>query len=357
LEEQEDKSQTANAEPRDEPFPVCWFEDEETGMPLRWHLLAGVLFDLRPIYWKRGGGIAASSSSSSSLPWRLRLHFNNYPSSQLLPLSGPDAMAAVRASYRHSLKQALCLCAPTASVGGGGGGGGARAAAALGISRDAHERLWESIRTGNYGLWRQVHDEGNLGNLFLVETAPSAGADRLDPDSTARTASGSSPTFLLPIRVLCNSRPPIQRRCSPVKAVRGSALDDSSIIGLRKGGGQGELAVLTTLGDLLASWLPDLFRAEIVAESDAVTAAPDAVDESAGIPAFGKRERLTVPAERASAANLSVRPRLPPTELEWRVSGLSNLPLKTPLLPLWTELSHPDHFLYISVVTAPPQAS
>lgn len=25
------------------PYPICWFEDEDTGKPLRWHLFAGVL--------------------------------------------------------------------------------------------------------------------------------------------------------------------------------------------------------------------------------------------------------------------------------------------------------------------------
>ena len=48
-------------------YPVCWFEDEDTKMAVRWHLFAGVLFDVK---------------SERSLPWKLILHFTNYPESQ-----------------------------------------------------------------------------------------------------------------------------------------------------------------------------------------------------------------------------------------------------------------------------------
>jgi Autophagy protein Apg5 len=76
-------------------YPVCWLEDQETGMAVRWHLFAGVLFDLRPC--------------NTRLPWRLMLHFTNYPMSQIIPLETGQVLEAIHSNYRHSLKQALTV--------------------------------------------------------------------------------------------------------------------------------------------------------------------------------------------------------------------------------------------------------
>lgn len=139
------------------PYPVCWFEDEHTGMALRWHLFAGVLADLR---------------RTNSLPWKIRLHFTAYPSAQILPLESSQVLETVQHYYKNSLKQALCLEYGTSKT-------------AMNVTKVEHGRLWEAVATGNYALYQQVNAD------LQISSAPS----------------------LLPVRVHVNARPPLQRAC------------------------------------------------------------------------------------------------------------------------------------------------
>lgn len=61
-----------------------WFD--AGGVPLKWHLPSGVLFDLL---------------GSGQLPWRLNVHFRGFPEGLLLPCAGPDA---VRGHLFNALK-------------------------------------------------------------------------------------------------------------------------------------------------------------------------------------------------------------------------------------------------------------
>jgi Autophagy protein Apg5 len=145
-------------------YPVCWFEDEETRMALRWQYFAGVLFDMK-------------SSSSCSLPWKVKLHFNNYPSSQILPLESPNLLTHVQASFKHSLKQAMTVAT-----------GNSRSA--MNVTKESHGLLWDAVSTGNCSLYQRVD---------LISTQ-------------------KQPMQAIPIRVLVNdTNPPIQRRIDGAK--------------------------------------------------------------------------------------------------------------------------------------------
>jgi len=137
-------------------YPVCWFEDEDTQFALRWHLFVGVLWDMK----------------KSTLPWKIRLHFTQYPSSQILPLD--SVLQTVERYYMNSLKQALFLQYSTNKV-------------AMSMSKQTHGKIWDSIITNNVQLYQQVN-----GDL------------QQNPNKVN----------LLPIRVLVNLlKPPIQRPC------------------------------------------------------------------------------------------------------------------------------------------------
>lgn len=114
-----------------QPYPVCWFEDEETKLPLRWHLFTGVLYDLL-------------QHKKQCLPWRIRLHFTNYPSSQLLPLEEKHVLSSIQFIYKNSLKQAIALLT-----------GSSKAAMNL-ITKETHGVLWEAIQNGNCTLYHRV---------------------------------------------------------------------------------------------------------------------------------------------------------------------------------------------------------
>lgn len=225
-------------------YPVCWFEDEETKMAVRWHLFAGILFDLKP---------------EKTLPWKLKLHLNNYPSSQILPLEHP-VLSSVQASFKHSLKQAMTVASSNSRT-------------AMNVTKESHGMLWEAVTTANYPLYQRVD---------LVSTAANSPA-------------------AIPVRVLVNANPPVQRRVD------------------------GAISTTTSLGWLLQEWLPEHFFASTSSSSntDSIT-----TDES----------------QKRTGATPG------PTVKCWRVSGIEPS-LTTSILDLWKHCAQPDHFLYIVVLT------
>uniref|UniRef100_K7KAG7 Uncharacterized protein n=1 Tax=Glycine max TaxID=3847 RepID=K7KAG7_SOYBN len=66
---------------------TIWFEYK--GLPLKWYIPTGVLFDLLCVEPER--------------PWNLTVHFRGYPSIVLLPCEGEDS---VKWSFINSLKEA-----------------------------------------------------------------------------------------------------------------------------------------------------------------------------------------------------------------------------------------------------------
>ena len=138
----------------EDSYPVCWFEDEETHTALRWHLFAGVLWDMK--------------QQSKSIPWKIKIHFNNYPSSQILPMEVSHVLTVVERTFKNSLKQALFLQQGSTKV-------------AMNMSKQSYEQLWESILTSNFQLYQQVDND-----LQSVHN-------------------------MLPIRLMIDAKPPIQR--------------------------------------------------------------------------------------------------------------------------------------------------
>lgn len=114
--------------------PVCWFEDDETRTPLRWQLFAGVLFDIV---------LRNREKSNSRTPWKINLHFNNYPINQILPIESKQLMTQVRHYFKNSLKQSLTL-------------ENGNSKSALNLTKESQSLLWESVRTCNYELYKQL---------------------------------------------------------------------------------------------------------------------------------------------------------------------------------------------------------
>jgi autophagy-related protein 5 len=248
-----------DSSPRKPAYPVCWFEDEDTRTALRWHLFVGVLFDMK----RKQHGHHQRLSSPSLLPWKLRLHFTNYPSSQILPLEESLVLKAVQSVFRHSIKQGLTLQTGNAK-------------AALNLTKESHELLWDAIRSANYQLYQQVRN------------------------SNKATTSVSS---RIPIRVLVDSNPPIQRPFSCDEHL--------------------------TLGELFLRWLPDHFFVSTSKDTD------DAKEAGDGVTNDNKPHQSISPND---------------TVQWWKVSGVQP-PLDASVLDLWKCVSHPDHFLYLIVLT------
>jgi hypothetical protein len=151
-------------------------------------------------------------------------------------------LGAVERTFKNSLKQALFLQHGKSQV-------------AMNMTKQTHQQLWDSILTSKYSLYKQVTAE-------------------LQPDEV----------LLLPIRLLYNSKPPLQKRCAANETL--------------------------TLGELLYEWVPNYFTRN-------------------------DNDKVVMPKESTTS---------------WRVAGIIP-PLSSLVKDLWRNLGHPDHFLYIVLIT------
>ncbi|KAL3815801.1 hypothetical protein ACHAXA_001695 [Cyclostephanos tholiformis] len=285
----------------------CWFEDEASGIPLRWQLFVGVLYDLM-----KGKAVLNSSSGRGGthdqhiLPWRIRLHFTSYPYDRLLPLddgSPPSKVentnddiegshrritALVGRLFRNSLKQALFMQYGSSKV-------------AMQITKFSHEKIWDSVMTSNYAAYHEVNADLQSG----ISSSPISSRSTDQDDQIDQLQ-------LIPIRLMLNDRPAIQ---NPVMHRK-----DSTDIKRRPRDLAGDLAEnvsscrtppYTTFGDFLSNICPNHFVMD---------------------PATG--QVTSVPGSCHYYCIQGVQPSM-----------------KSPLVDLWRALSHPDHFLYIIVVT------
>jgi autophagy-related protein 5 len=168
--EKEMPKETKEIEPT---YPVCWFEDETTELPLRWQYFAGVLWD------------SLQLTTSFGLPWKIRLHFTGYPSSELLELDPTSGiLTTIERTFKNALKQALVLEHGHAKI-------------ALNMNKQAHRRMWDSISKSKYSIYKAVKGD--------IQTAENP--------------------VVIPVRLLVgSSKPPIQKRCSDLALNLGQLL-------------------------------------------------------------------------------------------------------------------------------------
>ena len=309
------------ASPRQDDFPICWFEDELSGEPLRWHLFIGVLHDAMKgkAAVQNSSQVVSSAAEPNLLPWRIRLHFRSYPTT-LLPLevglqntacapkddSTNDSCrdinhtnqisSSIGRIFRNSLKQALFMQYSSAKV-------------AMSISKSSHEKIWSAILSTDYVSYREVNNSLQVGISSEPGVVPAA------------TGVASDVPGLIPVRVMLNSDSVMQKPCRAFRDVKESkeqskqdhtdeeepTEDDKVLENLVERLESCSIRQKTTLGDVLLSWLPQHFESDAM---EAVVAKPSVYYSIQGI-----------------------RPKL-----------------SSSILDLWKCLCHPDHFLYITVI-------
>jgi len=295
--------------------PVCWFEDEGSGLALRWHLFAGTLFDLSSKRTSNKGDDLGNSASSTALPWKLRVHFTSYPTNQILPFDsnsssssnsggcGGDIMPTIQRHYMNSLKQALFLQHGSTQV-------------AMNICKADHRKLWDAVVSSNYHLYGEINAELQSARLGRVDVGSRSA-------EVAGNGGGEERLRNIPVRVLVDSKLAVQRLCPLL-------CEDYE---LKNEEGDAKPVVASTLGDVLLLFCPNLFqRKRHQVKGDAEEIDGDAKNKEKQ-PEFSKDTIVAT------------------ENLIWVVQGISGLPLSFPIGQIWRILCSPDHFLYVSVIT------
>jgi hypothetical protein len=174
--------------------------------------------------------------------------------------------------------------------------------AALNLTKESHGLLWDSVQTASYKLFQQV-----------------------DCCDFAKKKHDS--ISLVPVRLYSNGKPPIQPACRHR---------------------EGRL----TLGQLLAAWLPEHFETTFtMAVADMKsgdTGGDKEAKDSKGDDDMIDEKKIKDNNEHESGSAALYRAK--DDVLCWRVSGIQP-PFDTTILDLWKHFCHPDHFLYIVVLT------
>ena len=126
-----------------------WFTFED--LPLKWHYPVGLLYDLfsgaEPVYPPDGDrGHAAGQAEhgkkqkvdedTETLPWRLVVHFTEWPEDQLVKLDAEGKV--LQDAFINCVKEADFLRNGSAKV-------------VMGLSKDDSTALWESVEQRKYG--------------------------------------------------------------------------------------------------------------------------------------------------------------------------------------------------------------
>ncbi|XP_057726453.1 autophagy protein 5 [Arachis stenosperma] len=149
---------------------TLWFEYR--GLPLKWYIPTGVLFDLLCVEPER--------------PWNLTVHFRGYPSNLLLPCEGEDS---VKWSFINSLKEAAYVTKGNCKN-------------VMNMSQSDQVELWRSVLNGNLESYQRVSSKLKLGtfedeyteNISAVSTASQQNSG--EADAAAQVKSGRIPVRL-----------------------------------------------------------------------------------------------------------------------------------------------------------------
>ncbi|XP_052190370.1 autophagy protein 5 isoform X14 [Diospyros lotus] len=168
---------------------TVWFEYK--GLPLKWYIPTGVLFDLL--------------CPEPERPWNLTVHFRGYPGNILTPCEGEDS---VKWSFINSLKEAAYIINGNCKN-------------VMNMSQSDQVELWRSVMNGGSQQFKVVGDNAISGNLETYIRVSSklklgVGGDEFSvklnsPSSKTQRSivetdtSGSVKTGRIPVRLyVCN---------------------------------------------------------------------------------------------------------------------------------------------------------
>ncbi|KAH0895889.1 hypothetical protein HID58_045457 [Brassica napus] len=151
-----------------------WFDYK--GLPLKWYIPTGVLFDLL--------------CAEPERPWNLTIHFRGYPSNVLIPCEGEDS---VKWNFVNSLKEAAYIINGNCKN-------------VMNMSQSDQEDLWTSVMNGDLDTYTRLSPKIKMGN---IEDEFSRKASVSSPQSrqggTEIDVAGQVKTARVPVRLYVRS--------------------------------------------------------------------------------------------------------------------------------------------------------
>jgi autophagy-related protein 5 len=125
-----------------------WFSFE--GVPLKWHYFVGLLYDLfsgnEPVQSPEDGASGGQDHNNGphGSPWRLIVHFTEWPESTLIRLD--EAGEVLHDVFKNVVKEADFLRNGSAKV-------------VMGLSKDDSTALWAAVEQQNLPLFNSINNK------------------------------------------------------------------------------------------------------------------------------------------------------------------------------------------------------
>ncbi|KAK9284648.1 hypothetical protein L1049_023824 [Liquidambar formosana] len=150
---------------------TIWFDYK--GLPLKWYIPTGVLFDLL--------------CAEPERPWNLTIHFRGYPGNILIPCEGEDS---IKWSFINSLKEAAYIINGNCKN-------------VMNMSQPDQVELWRSVLSaGNMEAYLRVSSKLKLGTVGDEYTVKPNSCSLKSRQSTGETdIAGSVKTDRIPVRL------------------------------------------------------------------------------------------------------------------------------------------------------------
>ncbi|XP_021745204.1 autophagy protein 5-like isoform X2 [Chenopodium quinoa] len=288
---------------------TVWFEYK--GLPLKWYIPTGVLFDLL--------------CAEPERPWNITVHFRGYPSNTLAPCEGEDA---VKWSFINSLKEAAYIINGNCKN-------------VMNMSQSDQLELWRSVLNGNLDSFLKVTSKLKLGAIeddYTAKLYPSlkSSSDTGNTDNPGLAKTGRIPVRLY-VRIFTKVFDDLENAPEIDSWEKISYINRP--IGLSKDEGK-----CSTLTDAMKTLLPEYFgEGTLNSEKTIEEEVQDVHPEDAGDTKITEEVTTSV-SERTEAKQPSES-----AEIKLiRIQGIKPKP-EIPFSWVVNNLMNPDHYLHICV--------
>ncbi|KAM5574358.1 autophagy protein 5 [Rosa sericea] len=295
---------------------TIWFDYK--GLPLKWYIPTGVLFDLL--------------CAEPERPWNLTVHFRGYPGNILIPCEGEDS---IKWNFINSLKEAAYIINGNCKN-------------VMNMSQPDQVELWRSVLNGNLEAYRRVSSKLKLEAVGeMNSSSPRSRSSMGEIDVSGQVKPGRVPVRLYVWNVsedfddledapLIDSWDKVSYINRPVEI-------------------QGE-GRFFTLHDAVKCLLPEYFVDKSLGTAESLTVGGDdeqrVLSEDASDDKKAEEEVETSSDDHVKASYEYEEPEIKLV----RIQGIEPK-LEIPFSWVANNLMHPEHFLHICVYLKVPQVN